>query len=762
MTEWLDRFTGHRYRLSDEQLRQIRDSLAKELAQQVGAGAAADAANRVAEFWSTTYYERVFPLRFGRESAGDIFAKGAPLVYEDGGSVPAQAAWRTEFLHAMRYPPILPAETQSDLNAPALLIADHHLATAALLNVCLRRLGVDDETLHQARLGALLHELVDLPDIQNALSRHPIALGLANYLKGASDALPDALQPHQSLIEAIHAGDSTRAPDDAAFCIVSLAAQRIKQYVFETSGLPEIRGASQLLDKVVDEMARQVAEQVGSECVLQSVASTLIFLAPEPADWVEQLKRAFYEETLTAFCASAAHEVSLRDFLGDYGACMRDFFAAMDADRYRAELPVWECLPFEARCAFCRRRAAIVLQQVRNNDYLLSCEACQRKHKAGDANERRELGLRPLIDAGILERRNPQQSLKERFRRYFKSLAPKQSLWRQIFSGTLDELVPETDAREAKKQVAFIYGDGSNFGQITRNLDSLGASLQWTRRAELVNRAAIALALSQSMHDALTPKVNLQRMPYEILVVGGDDFSLFTWSRLALRFCQQFLELTDLEYEKGNQQECIVGETPICYGVGCLISDEKAPVSRVVPFTESYLLKYAKRGVKAHERGTIAFLFTTNADQIPSDYKAHLLRNYRREGRPSKGQTQPVPIYLTMQPLTAPELDAFLQCATAIQSDLGSLQRLAEPFVRQPIEAALLHFVYQRARAEKSSDANAFFERILKLSATNRAGAPVSLFPAQTLHRITPESDQRTQALFAPILDLLEMVKSLR
>ncbi|MFN7161866.1 MAG: hypothetical protein ACK4NB_02265, partial [Fimbriimonadales bacterium] len=381
---------------------------------------------------------------------------------------------------------------------------------------------------------------------------------------------------------------------------------------------------------------------------------------------------------------------------------------------------------------------------------------------AGDADERRELGVRPLLDAGILERRNPQQSLEERFGRYFKPDSENKSLWHRIFAGTLDELVPETDAREPKKQIAFIYGDGSNFGQIARNLDSLGMSLQWTRRAELVNRAAIALALSQALHDGLTPEIRLQRMPYEILVVGGDDFSLFTWSRLALRFCQQFLELTDLEYSKGNPQACIVGETPICYGVGCLISDEKAPVSRVVPFTESSLLKYAKRGVKAHGHGTLTFLFTTNADQIPSDYKAHLLRNYRREGRPSKGQTQPVPIYLTMQPLTALELKAFLACAGEIANDLGSLQRLAEPFVRQPIEAALLHFVYQRARAERSSDANAFFERILKLSATNGAGASVSLFPAQTLHRITPESDQPTPALFAPILDLLEMVKSLR
>ncbi|MFN3690403.1 MAG: hypothetical protein ACK4UU_05690, partial [Fimbriimonadales bacterium] len=107
--------------------------------------------------------------------------------------------------------------------------------------------------------------------------------------------------------------------------------------------------------------------------------------------------------------------------------------------------------------------------------------------------------------AGVLECKNLKQSLEDRFARYFKSDPKGRPLWQRIFSGTLDELVPETDVREPKKQIAFIYGDGSNFGQITRKLDSLGVSLQWTRRAELVNRAAIALALSQALHNALSP-----------------------------------------------------------------------------------------------------------------------------------------------------------------------------------------------------------------------------------------------------------------
>ncbi len=461
---------------------------------------------------------------------------------------------------------------------------------------------------------------------------------------------------------------------------------------------------------------------------------------------MNQLKRRFYEKTLSAFCAAAAHEVALHQMLHAYGDSMRAFLKTLDADRYRAELPVWECLPFEARCAFCRRRAATTLLWTPEGAPPPICPVCIAKRDKGDADERRKAGEKLLHDAGVVG---------------WQSLLKQPT---KAFSGGLNELVPNTGESEQKKQIAFIYGDGSNFGQITKNLTSLALSLQWTRRAELVTRAAVALAVSRSIETALTENTTLQRMPFEALVIGGDDFSLFTWSRLALRFCEQFVRLTDLEFEKGDSKQCIVGDTPICFGVGCLISDEKAPVYRVVEFTESRLLKFAKRGVKAHNRGAIAFLFTTNADQIPGDYNDHLCRNYRREARTGKDASRSVPVYLTMQPMTAAELDAFLQCAQQIieHGQLGSLQRLAEPFVRQPLSAALLHFAYQQARAQNAEDRAAFFDNLLKLRASNGQGATAQLFPIQRFPRITVDSARPEHNYFAPILDLLEITKSLR
>jgi hypothetical protein len=749
MARWLDRFTGQRYSLSDEQVNTVRDAVAQAIAAKLRRGSTPhQQANAAAEWWQTEYYERVFPLRFGRQSQ-EAFSEGTPLKYVKSNgtlALPNNTQWRTAFLDELHFPPILPAETQPDVGNPYLLAADHHLATAALLNVCLRRAGVSDDVLHEARLGALLHELIDLPAVRDALQGLPLATALAQYLKGETADCPDALRPHQAIIDAIHRGQAPASLEGYALCLVGLAAQRIKQYVFETPGLPEIRGASLILDAVVHQAAEEVAEAIGRECILQRVASTLIFLAPEPADWEPRLKRRFYAATQVGFCAAAAAEVALQDYLQQYGACMTRLLKALDADRYRAELPTWECLPFETRCAYCRKRAATGFTRSPDGDLMPICPACDAKRDKGDADERRTAGEQLLRDAGIEN---------------WRGLLTEPS---KAFAGGLNEMVPDPDEAEQKKQVAFIYGDGSNFGQITKNLDSLALSLQWTRRAELTVRAAVALALSRSMHDALRDQTTLQRMPFEVLVIGGDDFSLFVWSRLALRFCEQFVRLTDCEFKKGVVGDCIVGETPICFGVGCLISDEKAPVYRVVEFTESRLLKFAKRGVKAHKRGAIAFLYTTNADQVPSDYADHLQRNYRKEARVGKDNAATVPVYLTMQPLTAPELDAFLQCACEIieHNQLGSLQRLAEPFVRQPMSAALLHFAYQQARAQSSDDRRAFFVQMMSLQASDGQGTRAPLFPIRALRRITVDNDTATPRYFAPILDLLEITKSLR
>ncbi|MFQ3611500.1 MAG: hypothetical protein SNJ72_08405, partial [Fimbriimonadales bacterium] len=506
---------------------------------------------------------------------------------------------------------------------------------------------------------------------------------------------------------------------DLQVALVGVAAQRIKQYVYESPGLPEIRGASQLLDETVSELADRVVESLGAEMILQSAASTLIFLAPDPSDWATQLKRAFYEKTRTAFVASAGHELPLMQMVDDYAGAMRGFLSRVDADRYSAEIALYPVLPFEQRCQFCRTRPAEGFTELPDGLEPI-CYPCLLKRTSGRAGRRKEA----------------------------RTFAKQMGLEAQI-PPSLSELVPSTGEH---RQIAFIYGDGRNFGQITKNLQSLAQSLQWTNRAQIVVESATLLALGASLNESLRydPDTQLDYYPFEILVMGGDDFSLFCWSRLALRFCQQFLYLADLEFQKGDVSQCIVGEVPISFGIGCLISDEKTPVRLTVEFTEKELLKWAKKPINKFGKGAVAIFTVASAEQIPGDFEAFRQRAYVKRSRGKAGE---VTVYLTRYPYTAEELDALLKVAWQVRDEIGTLQRLVQPFVNQPILSAVLHYLYQEARAARSQqNRQSFYQHLNALHA-----------PVHKERRPAPTQDgTEVEAFFVPMWDLLDAVKSLR
>lgn len=381
MNQWTDPISGVVYRWDDSWREAVRQHVAQAIRKQVSeASSVADCANRLAEFWKE-YYRWVFPLRYGKQEE----AKGVSRVSlfeekEETIVLEPDRGLRSKFLDGQKLPPILPSETD-----PSLLIADHHLAVSALLNVALRAKGMDEDTLHQVRVGALVHEVIDLI----SMPQFPLAEQFARYLKGQEEC-PSELKDYEQLIRGIHESNSDPI-DDTSITIAGVSAQRIKQYVYESPGLPEIRGASQLLDSTVEALYQRVKEEIGAEVVLQSIAATLIFLAPEPADWVDRMKRAFYEATSVAFVSASAVSVPLRDFISAYGEAMRAFLKSQEAERYQAEIAYYEALPFEERCALCKARPAEASVPTPDGESILICLPCNKKRERGKQERRKQL-----------------------------------------------------------------------------------------------------------------------------------------------------------------------------------------------------------------------------------------------------------------------------------------------------------------------------------------------------------------------------------
>lgn len=670
MSNWIDPFTEVIYHFGDNWARKVRQHLAKLLSHRLSAiRDAKEGADVCAQFWQE-YYSLVFPLRFGRD-AKPLLGEGKEVELEPL----CDRSLRETFLDAQNLPPLLCAETASVNNGWQELIADHHLVCAALGNVLLRAQGQGDTPLfHQVRLGLLAHELIEEVD----LTAFPEAAQIARYLKHGAGDLPAGIDG--AWLSTLHTGHVGSLLDEKNVALVGVGAQRIKQFVFESPGLNEIRGASTLLDDCVARLKHQVSQELGPEVVLRAAAATLEFLTTvsDSEAWLSRLHKEFLSQTGAAFVAAAALPTSAANLLRDYQNVLRDFHTSLERDRYLPDLPLTESLPFEVRCELCGRRAAENWRKDAENQLKPVCRVCNTKRELG-RNESKGKS-REVLDWLGCEYGNPAK------------LGVRAT---DFFPQDLGELTPDWAKR---KRLAVIYGDGNNFGEVVSHLSSLALGLQWTHRVEKTTQAAVALALAHATKEAsAAARRTLPKLPFQILALGGDDLSVLTWGRIGLRVCEQFLCLTDLELQSGSGPRLV--NKPLAFSLGALFCDDKAPVRRTVDFAENELLKWAKRAARrsASQHGKLAFQLALTAEQIPPDLSVYRNEMYLCGNRAKLG--------LTMRPFTAKEIAFLLKKADKLrtQGKQGLLYNLVAAFLQNSCLTALLHYSYQKAREQGSA-----------------------------------------------------------
>jgi len=746
MGEWCDGFTNTIYTFGDDWEIRTRSELAARLQQEIKnvRNDVKEAANQAALFWKN-YYSLVFPLRFGLAQEEDGLWRGK-VIFPEKGNVSLGAhsgALRKKFLDGLKLPPILPSPQN-----PKELLSDHCLQTAALLNVLLRQKELNNtnpQQFHAIRLAALVHELALEDPLKRSLEeRFPTVSQLVLFLhgRGRPQGIDDEIL---KLLKEVH--DGSELGEHQVFFVAG-AIQRIKQYVFETPGLSEIRGASTLLDYLVEEFAKEVADELGPEVVLRAAAATIEFLAPSEKDadgklWPDRFRQAFYTKTGTAFAASAAVKVSVRDLVTNFPLVVQKVSSALGADRYSAKLPIIEKLPFEQRCSLCQIRPAEGWTRFPEGTYGLACRPCATKRDWG-RNARRTKVEEVLQWLGIkaeelgVASENP-------------------------VAQELSELIPEHLRR---KLLAIIYGDGNNFGGAMRTITSLGLSLQWTNRIAWTIRAATALALvyaTQKGAKSLGWKPShdpvLRKLPFQILALGGDDLSLITWGRIGLYFCQHFLELTDLEFQEVKTSTTL----PIRFSLGAIFVDEKAPVRRTVEFAEGSMLKWAKRAFRESQKeicqGNVAFILALNVDQVPTDLNAYRQIMFLR------GQGNRT-LCLTLRPFSSEELGFLLTKAEELSEEhKGRLHRMVQAFFQLEPGGAILHYLYQKAREEgKAEGLCSAIEKGANNTSWNKifGATPKPAFELSTRLPFGESSDSKQKKyLFSPIWDLLEIVKIL-
>ncbi|HBY93090.1 MAG TPA: hypothetical protein DEP84_03850, partial [Chloroflexi bacterium] len=270
---------------------------------------------------------------------------------------------------------------------------------------------------------------------------------------------------------------------------------------------------------------------------------------------------------------------------------------------------------------------------------------------------------------------------------------------------------------------------------------------------------------SRGWRPGVTPV--LDKVPFQVLALGGDDISLFAWAPVATSFAAEFTRLTDLEFAATSHSR-LRPDAHLTFSLGLLVTDEKTPVVKSVDFTERDLLGWAKQVAKGNRlnHGTIAMLYAQSAEGIPASLEA-----YRRETY-LLGAEASFQLCTTLRPYSAEELQQLLTVATWVieRGHLSRLQRLVGAFygTRQGAAAGLLHYAYQRGRSAGRGWIEAL-EHQLGATDTNRSPTPRALLvnyppgrPARTPFGVEwqPATYEKQPTIwFSPLWDLMELAK---
>lgn len=306
--------------------------------------------------------------------------------------------------------------------------------------------------------------------------------------------------------------------NEAALALVSADTDQVKSYVYESAKIPEVRGASGLLQDLNEkETAEELHERLGipPEWIIYAGGGSFLIVTPtELADQVAaEITRFYPAKTLTATITAVSQPVSLSDLHSALGEQVRELgFLLKVAKLQRKTIPYFDSLPHGEFCAVCNIRPA---QERYGDTPDLLCISCA--HKRDHSDKRR------MLDK-FTEFLNGEPGLRAK---YFRGASPETVSWAE----TLADI-----GQLGNGYVGAILADGDDIGQLIHSLETLQEFHDFAHGLEKAIEEAVfhSLATHLHCHPLASPRGRWTRFhPFEIIALGGDDLFLIVPASVA-------------------------------------------------------------------------------------------------------------------------------------------------------------------------------------------------------------------------------------
>lgn len=502
--------------------------------------------------------------------------------------------------------------------------------------------------------------------------------------------------------------------------LVAFDTNHVKGYVFGTSKLKEIRGASALLDRLNrEEMARLVREIDTEARAIYANGGAGLFVVESSSvsEVIEAVTNSYYTTTRgTGSITGASVEM-----VGP----LADEHRALDLVRYRLRankdasldsLPVFTH-PLLHFCDSCGEGYAVSTA----NDSMRICASCARK-RAEDETVKEDIGLWATHVKPYKESR----------------------LWGRLLEDLEIHLGypvqhhrrPESfedlgDASTPSNYLGLIYADGDSMGQTVDGIQTLDRMEQFSDAAD----NAIYEATAEAIHCYLQPRYNSDVLPFDILLLGGDDLVMVTRAESALEVAQhvvkRFPELTKATWGQALRLSASV-----------VISHINYPFKSLLDLAASGLRFAKRRAVERRQKGEelatglVNFLAVSSANHLDFDlYYNQVLRTQLPD------RTR---LIRTQRPYSAAELADLLQ----------TIRDLKE----QGVPSTKLEQLRQACYKSRHQGAIDAMMAVLRLRNKHHQLALLSLMDPTSLEQAPPPWVKMGDKIWTtPIVDIVEL-----
>lgn len=449
---------------------------------------------------------------------------------------------------------------------------------------------------------------------------------------------------------------------------------KIKQYYLETSKIPEIRGASLLLDKLnCKSMEKVICNEHIRECLVYAGGGKMMGIFPEGCgdDICKKMQLLAEKETITAQVNFCSCVYSLERLLKDYKNINNEMDLLLEERQglrwdFRTE-PAVEQKDLEDMllngkfkaingkgseiCTSCRNRRAVAEALYNSQDGKL-CISCLNKRLSGGRDAKRS-----------------------RINKYKKHVNIKYG------EKIADDVKSYNKLEDISKNgfIGIIYGDANNMSRQINNLESFMMMRYFSRKT--------SDTVTDIVFDALFKHLGKEPC-FEIIAAGGDDIFLIVPGNKAYDIACTIGELFDHCFKNKSS-----GENRVTMSVGVCITHDKMPVQYSFGIAQDLLKSAKQKAWEESRNGNI----TGTADWmvIENEVAGSGVLEYQRKEEKDK----PVK---TLRPYTWKQAKAMRNFIKEIEGEKSFAFQLRQALYNYTTDESGLFYEYQLSRKERA------------------------------------------------------------